>query len=182
MSPHQVAIFIEERKWDYRRKCLRSMSALFIDVLFSIWLCGSASGKHPHHRVNFYNIQSRGCGNVGTRYVFNSCMSANFDNSTRSGEKTAFYRLGTARGQGNPCRYLKDFHSLCVSSLFSLKNVLTEIFFLKTSGSTGKPKGVVHTTGGYLLGATLTVKYVFDLHPDDKFACMADVGWITGHT
>jgi acetyl-CoA synthetase len=56
------------------------------------------------------------------------------------------------------------------------------LFILYTSGSTGKPKGVVHTTGGYLLGAALTVKYVFDVHPDDKFACMADIGWITGHT
>ncbi|KAF8913539.1 acetate--CoA ligase [Mucidula mucida] len=56
------------------------------------------------------------------------------------------------------------------------------LFILYTSGSTGKPKGVVHTTGGYLLGAALTLKYVFDVHPDDKFACMADVGWITGHT
>jgi len=56
------------------------------------------------------------------------------------------------------------------------------LFILYTSGSTGKPKGVVHTTGGYLLGAALTVKYVFDIHPDDKFACMADIGWITGHT
>ncbi|TDL27840.1 acetate--CoA ligase [Rickenella mellea] len=56
------------------------------------------------------------------------------------------------------------------------------LFILYTSGSTGKPKGVVHTTGGYLLGAALTVKYVFDVHPDDRFACMADVGWITGHT
>lgn len=53
---------------------------------------------------------------------------------------------------------------------------------LQTSGSTGKPKGLVHTTGGYLLGAALTVKFVFDIHPGDKFACMADVGWITGHT
>lgn len=54
---------------------------------------------------------------------------------------------------------------------------------LQTSGSTGKPKGVVHSTAGYLLGAYLTMKYVFDIHPDtDKFACMADVGWITGHT
>jgi acetyl-CoA synthetase len=52
----------------------------------------------------------------------------------------------------------------------------------QTSGSTGKPKGVVHTTAGYLLCAALTVKYVFDVHPDDKFACMADIGWITGHT
>ncbi|KAG8894116.1 acetyl-CoA synthetase [Tulasnella sp. 408] len=56
------------------------------------------------------------------------------------------------------------------------------LFILYTSGSTGKPKGVVHTTGGYLLGATLTVKYVFDVHPEDRFACMADIGWITGHT
>ncbi|KAF8802010.1 acetate--CoA ligase [Phlegmacium glaucopus] len=56
------------------------------------------------------------------------------------------------------------------------------LFILYTSGSTGKPKGVVHTTAGYLLGAAMTVKYVFDVHPDDKFACMADVGWITGHT
>jgi len=53
---------------------------------------------------------------------------------------------------------------------------------IQTSGSTGKPKGVVHSTAGYLLGALLTVKYVFDVHPTDKFACMADVGWITGHT
>jgi acetyl-CoA synthetase len=56
------------------------------------------------------------------------------------------------------------------------------VLTFQTSGSTGKPKGVVHCTGGYILGALLTVKYVFDVHPDDKFACMADVGWITGHT
>ncbi|KAF9208187.1 acetyl-CoA synthetase [Haplosporangium sp. Z 27] len=56
------------------------------------------------------------------------------------------------------------------------------MFLLYTSGSTGKPKGVMHTTGGYLVGAAATVKYVFDYHPGDIFACMADVGWITGHT
>jgi acetyl-CoA synthetase len=56
------------------------------------------------------------------------------------------------------------------------------LFMLYTSGSTGKPKGVVHTQAGYLLGATLTCKYVFDMHPGDIHGCMADVGWITGHT
>ncbi|KAJ3380863.1 acetyl-CoA synthetase, partial [Lobulomyces angularis] len=56
------------------------------------------------------------------------------------------------------------------------------LFMLYTSGSTGKPKGVVHTTAGYLLGATMTVKYVFDYHEGDIFGCMADVGWITGHS
>ncbi|MBX7157287.1 MAG: acetate--CoA ligase [Verrucomicrobiae bacterium] len=56
------------------------------------------------------------------------------------------------------------------------------LFILYTSGSTGKPKGILHTTGGYLLGAHLTTKYVFDIREDDIFWCTADVGWITGHT
>jgi len=56
------------------------------------------------------------------------------------------------------------------------------LFLLYTSGSTGKPKGVQHTTGGYMLYATITSKYVFDIHPDSVYACVADVGWITGHT
>lgn len=56
------------------------------------------------------------------------------------------------------------------------------LFLLYTSGSTGTPKGVVHTTGGYLLGAALTTKYVFDIHPEDVLFTAGDVGWITGHT
>ncbi|MGA7391316.1 MAG: acetate--CoA ligase [Terrimicrobiaceae bacterium] len=56
------------------------------------------------------------------------------------------------------------------------------LFILYTSGSTGKPKGVLHTTGGYLLGVTITSKYVFDLREEDTYWCTADVGWITGHS
>ncbi len=56
------------------------------------------------------------------------------------------------------------------------------LFLLYTSGSTGKPKGLMHTTGGYLLGAAATGKYVFDMHDGDVFFCAGDVGWITGHT
>ncbi len=56
------------------------------------------------------------------------------------------------------------------------------LFILYTSGSTGKPKGVVHTTGGYLVFAALTHKYIFDYKPEDIYWCAADVGWITGHT
>jgi acetyl-CoA synthetase len=56
------------------------------------------------------------------------------------------------------------------------------LFLLYTSGSTGKPKGVMHTTGGYLVGAAATGKYVFDIHPTDILFTGGDVGWITGHT
>src|SRR5260370_14527812 len=51
---------------------------------------------------------------------------------------------------------------------------------LYTSGSTGKPKGVLHTTAGYLLGCSLTHKWVFDLREEDTFWCTADIGWVTG--
>jgi acetyl-CoA synthetase len=56
------------------------------------------------------------------------------------------------------------------------------LFVLYTSGSTGKPKGVMHTTAGYLAGAHVTTKYVFDLKEGDLYWCTADVGWVTGHS
>ncbi|MCG8626234.1 MAG: acetate--CoA ligase [Proteobacteria bacterium] len=56
------------------------------------------------------------------------------------------------------------------------------MFILYTSGSTGKPKGVLHTTGGYMVYASMTFKYVFDYHEGDIYWCTADVGWITGHS
>ena len=56
------------------------------------------------------------------------------------------------------------------------------LFLLYTSGSTGPPKGVVHSTAGYLLGAALSTKYIFDIHPEDILFTAGDVGWITGHT
>lgn len=61
-------------------------------------------------------------------------------------------------------------------------NAEDPLFILYTSGSTGKPKGVVHTTGGYLVYASLTHELVFDIKPDDIYWCAADVGWITGHS
>ena len=56
------------------------------------------------------------------------------------------------------------------------------LFLLYTSGSTGKPKGVLHTSGGYLVYASLTHEQVFDYHPGDIYWCTADIGWITGHS
>lgn len=61
-------------------------------------------------------------------------------------------------------------------------NAEDPLFILYTSGSTGKPKGVLHSTGGYLVYATLTFKYTFDYHPEEVYWCTADVGWVTGHS
>jgi len=56
------------------------------------------------------------------------------------------------------------------------------LFLMYTSGTTGKPKGVMHTTGGYMVGVTTTMKWVFDVKDDDVYWCTADIGWITGHS
>ena len=61
-------------------------------------------------------------------------------------------------------------------------NAEDPLFILYTSGSTGKPKGVLHTTGGYLVHASMTHQYVFDYHDGDVYWCTADVGWVTGHS
>ncbi len=77
-------------------------------------------------------------------------------------------------------------HEACaaVSAECELEHMDAEdpLFILYTSGSTGKPKGVLHTTGGYLLYAAMTHKYIFDYHDGDVYWCTADVGWITGHS
>lgn len=74
---------------------------------------------------------------------------------------------------------VSKYPGYCAPALMDSEDPL---FLLYTSGSTGKPKGVMHTTAGYLLGAAVTGKYVFDLHPGDKMGTAGDVGWITGHT
>ncbi|MBZ0164827.1 MAG: acetate--CoA ligase [Notoacmeibacter sp.] len=61
-------------------------------------------------------------------------------------------------------------------------NAEDPLFILYTSGSTGKPKGVLHTTGGYLVYASMTHEYVFDYHEGETYWCTADVGWVTGHS
>jgi acetyl-CoA synthetase len=74
---------------------------------------------------------------------------------------------------------IADCSSDCAPTVMNAEDPL---FILYTSGSTGTPKGVVHTTGGYLVYAALTHKYVFDYQPGEIYWCAADVGWITGHS
>ena len=61
-------------------------------------------------------------------------------------------------------------------------NAEDPMFILYTSGSTGKPKGVLHTTGGYMVYASMTHHFVFDCKDEDIYWCTADVGWVTGHS
>ncbi len=72
-----------------------------------------------------------------------------------------------------------DVFSVCLPEEMDSNDTL---FILYTSGSTGKPKGIAHSTGGYLVYAALTTKYVFDIRENDIFWCTADIGWITGHS
>ncbi len=74
---------------------------------------------------------------------------------------------------------MKDASPTCEPEWMDAEDPL---FILYTSGSTGKPKGVLHTTAGYLLYTTMTMKYIFDLRDEDVYWCTADIGWVTGHS
>lgn len=84
--------------------------------------------------------------------------------------------------EGRDLRYQEAIQSVSPDCPAEPMDAEDPLFILYTSGSTGKPKGVLHTTGGYLLSAAMTHKYVFDYHDGDVYWCTADVGWVTGHS
>ena len=102
-------------------------------------------------------------------------------------EKVIVFNRGDSKIDMKPDRDLwwrEEIDSAGITDDCSCEKMDAEdpLFILYTSGSTGKPKGVLHTTGGYLLYAHLTSKYIFDLKEMDIYWCTADIGWITGHS
>ena len=117
-------------------------------------------------------------------------LKANVDAAAAHADVTTLEKVLVVRNTGNDIdwvdgrdAWLHDLESTvdadCPCEEMGAEDPL---FILYTSGSTGKPKGVLHTTGGYLVYASMTHEYVFDYHPGDIYWCTADVGWVTGHS
>ena len=117
-------------------------------------------------------------------------LKANVDAAAEHADVTTLEKVLVVRNTGNKVHWVESrdawLHELeaevdadCPCEEMGAEDPL---FILYTSGSTGKPKGVLHTTGGYVVYASLTHQYVFDYHPGDIYWCTADVGWVTGHS
>ena len=117
-------------------------------------------------------------------------LKANVDAAAERENVTTLEKVLVVRNTGNDINWVDGrdawLHDLedSVDADCPCEEMAAEdpLFILYTSGSTGKPKGVLHTTGGYLVYASMTHEYVFDYHPGDVYWCTADVGWVTGHS
>ncbi|MDP5255451.1 MULTISPECIES: acetate--CoA ligase [unclassified Vibrio] len=126
----------------------------------------------------------------GVRGGRNVPLKANVDQALQNANVTSIDNVVVFKRTGGDIEWQEgrdiEWQSACeqASNVCPVEEMSAEdpLFILYTSGSTGKPKGVLHTTGGYLVYAALTFKYIFDYHKDDVFWCTADVGWITGHS
>ena len=123
----------------------------------------------------------------GPRGGRNVPLKANVDDALKiSGDVPVLVVGRTAGGPGNVEGRDHDYAALMSAASPTSDpepmNAEDPLFILYTSGSTGKPKGVLHSSGGYLVFASMTHQYTFDYHDGDVFWCTADVGWITGHS
>jgi acetyl-CoA synthetase len=117
-------------------------------------------------------------------------LKATVDEAMMKLEKHSVEHVLLIKNTGDDCafvserdiRYEEFAKDLPTDCPYEEMNAEDPLFILYTSGSTGKPKGVLHTTGGYLVYAALTHKYVFDYHEGDIYWCTADIGWVTGHS
>ena len=143
----------------------------------SKWVITADVGKRggrtlPLKKICDVAVEKENCvGIVEKVFVFEHYSGAGKDENSgvvmKDGRDVKFDELIEAQRPYCPCEWMDSEDNL---------------FILYTSGSTGRPKGVLHTTGGYSLYAMHTTSTSFDIRPSDVFACVADAGWITGHT
>jgi acetyl-CoA synthetase len=127
------------------------------------------------------------CADEGRRGGRKVPLKANVDNALQSCPNVATVFVvrntaGSVHWTGRDVWYHEVVAAASADCPPAVMDAEDPLFILYTSGSTGKPKGVLHTTGGYLVYAAMTHKYVFDYQPGEVYWCTADVGWVTGHT
>lgn len=131
-------------------------------------------------------ITADGCYRRGARFPLNGIVDEALEIARRGGAEVANIISAERIGEATPAVATHSFDEVSTLGAQGIAAIALAAehpsFILYTSGTTGKPKGIQHSTAGYLLGAHLTAKYVFDFRENDIFWCTADVGWITGHS
>ncbi len=152
---------------------------------------GGFSSEALKDRINDTEAKVVITADIGYRRGQQVPLKKNVDeavNDTPSIEHVVVVRRDAEPASGVTMKAGRDlwYHDLLASAPAHCKPAVMDaedlLFILYTSGTTGKPKGIVHTTGGYMTQAVATCRWVFDLKDEDVYWCMADVGWVTGHT
>jgi len=167
--------------------CIAMLACTRIGAIHSV-VFGGFSPEALAGRLNDCDSKYIITADEGIRGGKNIPLKVNVDSSLKN--ITGFKKCIVVKRTGNDIPWNEEidcwYHDLinessdeCNPEKMSAEDPM---FILYTSGSTGKPKGVLHTTGGYLVYASLTHKYIFDYHDDDIYWCTADVGWVTGHS
>ncbi|WP_074456153.1 acetate--CoA ligase [Nitrosomonas eutropha] len=160
-----------------------------IGVIHSV-VFGGFSAKSVYERIIDAGASAVITADEQTRGGKRHVLKATVDEALAMGDTTSVHSVIVFRHTGTdiPWQPERDrwWHNLTASQSDECEpiwvNAEHPLFTLYTSGSTGKPKGVQHSSAGYLLGAIVSMQWVFDYHSEDIFWCTADVGWVTGHS